>query len=118
MGKGKTAEKIILILLLLALGFFGGTARQRTDALAPASSVPTPQTERQTPAPPAPKTPKETVAVPEVTLPPETTAPTPTPTPEPERYVFHFVGDCTLASDAYHQGGPDGYDTVINGDFS
>ncbi len=118
MGKGKTAEKIILILLLLALGFFGGTARQRPDALAPASSVPTPQTERQTPAPPAPKTPKETVAVPEVTLPPETTAPTPTPTPEPERYVFHFVGDCTLASDAYHQGGPDGYDTVINGDYS
>ena len=37
-----------LILLLLALGFFGGTARQRPDALAPASSVPTPQTERQT----------------------------------------------------------------------
>ena len=34
MGKGKTAEKIIVILLLLVLGFAGGTARLRPGAAA------------------------------------------------------------------------------------
>ncbi len=118
MGKGKTAEKLILILLVLALGFAGGTARLRPgDAMrpaptdAPASGSTPPAAVSETPAPS-----KETVDIPEATLPPETAAPT--PTPAPEQYVFHFVGDCTLASDAYHQGRPDGYDTVINGDFS
>jgi len=120
MGKGKTAEKIILILIVLALGFAGGTARLRPEARAIRPSAPSAQPERPVPATDAPQGPKETVTIPEATLPADTpaSAPTPTPAPEPERYVFHFVGDCTLASDAYHQGGPDGYDTVINGDYA
>ncbi len=120
MGRGKTAEKIILILLVLALGFAGGTARLRPAARAAQPSAPNAQQDRPSAPTDAPKPAKETAAIPEASLPAETpfSTPAPTPTPEPERYVFHFVGDCTLASDAYHQGGPDGYDTVINGDFS
>ena len=117
MGKGKIAEKIIVILVLLALGFAGGTARLRPEAsVRPAAD--------SAPAPAA-KQPAET-KLPAVspiaeTAPPEQTpavTPEPTPTPAPVAYTLHFVGDCTLASDSYHQGGPDGYDTVINGDFS
>ena len=115
MGRGKTAEKIILILIVLVLAIAGGTARLRPNGDSPrrTASAETKQP-RETKKPKETKPPKETASIPEATLPPET----PTPTPAPERYVLHFVGDCTLASDAYHQGGPDGYDTVVNGDFA
>ena len=118
MGRGKTAEKIILILMVLVLGFAGGTARLRPNVPTPRTATPAQtQQPKETKAPKATKAPKETADLPEAT-PVPTPEPTPTPTPEPERYIFHFVGDCTLASDAYHQGGPDGYDTVIHGDFA
>ena len=114
MGKGKRLEKLILIVLVLALAIVGGTARLRPDASvrrenAPAATKAPKETK-------APKQPKETAAPPEVTPPPETAAPT--PTPAPELYTLHFVGDCTLASDANHRGTKDGYDTVVNGDYS
>ena len=113
MGKGKIAEKLIVILVLLCLGFAGGTARLRPAAAPAPAQPPAPaQTpEAQTTQPPASPPPAETPT------PAETPAP-PTPTPEPTVYTMHFVGDCTLASDVYHQGGPEGYDTVIAGDFA
>ena len=115
MGKGKTAEKIILILLVLALGFAGGTARLRPGTRGTAAPAGTGQP-AATGQPKETKQAGETVKIPEATLPPEET-PAPTPTPAPEQYVLHFIGDCTLASDQNHQGGPEGYDTVVNGDF-
>ena len=119
MGNGKIAERLILILLVAALGFAGGTARLRPDARGHVPETPKETMQpKETKPPKATKQPKETAAVPAAKPTPAETAPTPTPTPAPERYVFSFVGDCTLASDLYHQGGPDGYDTVINGDFS
>ena len=120
MSKGKTAEKILLILLILALGFAGGTARLRPGTDTPAQTQAPVTKESAKPAPPEAaaqkqtETPEQTAAIPEVTETPTQ----PTPTPEPEQYILHFVGDCTLASDSYHKGGPDGYDTVIGGDFS
>ena len=117
MGKGKLAEKLILILLILALGFAGGTARLRPNPEGDPVKAPAETKQpKETKPPKQTKQPKETAAIPEATLPPA--AETPAPTPAPERYVLHFVGDCTLASNPYYQGGPDGYDTVIHGDFS
>lgn len=114
MGKGKITEKILVIVLMLALAFAGGTARLRPNA---AEKPPAPaQQTAQTPAPAAQtpaQQPEQTAAVT-----PPTQTPAPTPTPEPELYTFHFIGDCTLAANAAHQGTSDGYDTVINGDFS
>ena len=117
MGKGNIAEKIIMILLLLALGFCGGTARLRPETAArPAPTAPTQETAAPAPATeqPAATAPAETAAADA----PAPTDPPPTQAPAPTVYTMHFIGDCTLASDAYHQGGPDGYDTVVNGDFS
>ena len=123
MGKGNIAEKLILILLVLALGFAGGTARLRPDTTGARVETPTEtkqsaETQQPTETKAAEQTaqPQETAVLPEATLPPA--AETPAPTPAPEQYTLHFVGDCTLASNVYYQGGPDGYDTVIGGDFS
>lgn len=105
MKASRLLVKVFMVLLLLAVAFTGGTARLRPAAPEPADT-PLP-TESAAPAP------TEPAATPE-----PTPAPTPTPTPEPERYIMHFVGDCTLASAAAFQGGPNGYDTFIGGDFS
>ena len=42
----------------------------------------------------------------------------PAPAAAPEYFSLHFVGDCTLACNAYYQGGPLGYDTVMGGDYA
>ena len=111
----KTIEKVILTLLIAALAVIGGTVRFRPKA-AETRPESTPASEEQTqewwadmPST-VPDSPPPESAVP--------AAPEPTAEPEPEYYSLHFVGDCTLASNVYYQGGPQGYDTVVNGDFS
>ncbi len=123
MGKGKNAEKLILILVIAALAFSGGTARLRPADAAPAAASESrsdlildhAEPTGELPADPAEEwIPVETPTL--VSAPEET--PEPTPTPEPEYFTLHFIGDCTLASAIGFQGGPDGYDTVIAGDFA
>ena len=116
----KSETKIICILLVLILGFFGGTATFRPEAEAaqpnvpvlsipdvgdgftkPGDSDPTPSVPQQGEAPN-----------------PECTLPTPTPPAESEFFTINMIGDCTLASVSYYQGTPQGYDTVINGDWA
>ena len=117
---GKTSEKIIIVLLLLLLAFAGGTARLRPDAVAarPAETKAPAATVTEKPAETAAPAETGKVAIPEATLDPAEETAAPTPTPAPVSYTLHFVGDCTLASDSYHKGTADGYDTVIGGDFS
>ena len=118
MGKGKTAEKIIVLLLLLALGFAGGTARLRpaasaTRATPAATSAPT-----QPSAPPATDTPAPTATEAPAQSAAETPAPaaeTPEPTPAPEAYTLSFVGDCTFGSVPGIAGG---YLSVVDGDYA
>jgi len=43
---------------------------------------------------------------------------TPEPVVESEYFTINMIGDCTLASVSYYQGTPQGYDTVINGDWA
>ena len=118
MGKRSIREKIIIAVILVALGFSGGTARLRPepapvpdhsanfDHAEPPEKLPTVSEAVQIPT--------ETPATDEA---PEPT-PTPTPEPEPEYFTLHFVGDCTLACAAGFQGGANGYDTITGGDFS
>lgn len=102
------AKKLLLVLLMAALVLVAGTARLR----------PTGEEDSLTRVTPAPG--EATDAPARETPPAETPQPTPEPTPEPEPELFtlSFVGDCTLACSAYYQGSAQGYDTVINGDFS
>lgn len=106
MGNGirKKIIAVAAVLLVAVLGsgvhIFGGEV---PDAM-------------QTPAP-APAVTEPPAALPEATPVPVET-PQPTPTPEPEYFTLHFVGDCTLASAAGFQGGSNGYDTIIGGDFA
>ena len=113
MGKGNIAEKIILILLILALGFAGGTARLRPKAAAP-DPAETAQPQQMAQPQETAQPPAETASLPELTQPPEETA-APAPTPAPEAYHLSFVGDCTFGSVA---GLPGGYLSVVNGDYA
>ena len=47
-----------------------------------------------------------------------TPTPTPTPTPEPQHILVSFTGDCTLAEAVAWNGSPDGFDAVVNGDYT
>ena len=114
MGNRRVLEKCIMVLLIVVLGFAGGTARLRPPAQ-PAETPPVSTQQPQVQTAPAPTEEPARQSQPEAS--PEPT-PEPTPEPEPEYFTLHFVGDCTLASSAYYQGGPSGYDTVINGDFA
>lgn len=109
----KSEIKIISILLVLILAIFGGTARLRPEAEeAPAPESPSlslpeaPALPQKQPI--APAEPSETPPVEE----------TPEPVVESEYFTINMIGDCTLASASYFQGGPQGYDTVINGDWA
>ena len=120
--KGRPLEKFILLLIVAALGFAGGTARLRPEpAPAPEHSAILDHVEPPENLPvfytsePIPVTPAETEPMQEAA---PTPTPTPTPTPAPEYYTLHFVGDCTLASAVGFQGGANGYDTITGGDFS
>lgn len=125
MGKRKIGEKIIMAVLIAALGFAGGTARFRpaTPVTAPVfqpaqqAEAAAPAAAQEAPEPPATQPEETPVAEPTVEQEPDTT-PEPTPTPVPEVFTLHFVGDCTLASAIGFQGGPNGYDTIVGGDFA
>ena len=115
MSKGNITEKIIVVLVLLLLGFAGGTARLRPGiAAAPAETRAPAVTARPTEETSAPA---ETgkVTIPEATVPVATEEIAPTPTPTPEYYHLSFVGDCTFGSVT---GLPGGYLSVVNGDFA
>ena len=120
MGKRSIREKIIMVVILVALGFSGGTARLRPEAAITAETLPPhmdPYMDHAEPPEELPTVSDVVIpATPEETEPPAT--PAPTPTPAPEYYTLHFVGDCTLACAAGFQGGPNGYDTITGGDFS
>lgn len=109
MNRRKAAEKLILLLLVIALGAVG-FVRARAERAA-AQPDPAPAV-TATPAPTA--APEETVEP----TPEPTPTPKPTPTPEPEVFTLHFIGDCTLASAIGFQGGANGYDTITGGDFA
>ena len=111
----KPIKNIILTVLIAALAVAGGTARFRPAAVA-AETGKSPAVTQGTDTAQRPSTVTQDPAQQQETLPPVT--PAPTSEPEPEYYSLHFVGDCTLACNVYYQGGPQGYDTVINGDFS
>lgn len=101
----------IIILLVVMLALFGGTARMR-----PASGGETLSGDLTVPsASPAPSSPTPGQAPTDVTASPEPQA---TPTPEPEYFTLNFIGDCTLASVSYYQGTASGYDTVIGDDYA
>ena len=118
----RITQKCILVLVIVALALAGGTARLRPAA----AVVQAPEenalkeisgTKQASPKPAAQQADSATSADAPQETPPEA-SPEVTPEPEPEYFTLHFIGDCTLASSAYYQGGPNGYDTVINGDFS
>lgn len=114
MSKGKITEKIIVVLVLLALGFAGGTARLRPGSAAQRPAEARSPVVTAQPAETQTAVPAETgkITIPEAT---ETPAPEPTPTPAPEYYHLSFVGDCTFGSVA---GLPGGYLSVVNGDYA
>ncbi len=111
----RSETKIVSILLVLILAFFGGTAKARPAEAA--SPSPSPGQSLSQPSVPSPQTPAETPAeTPSPEIPVET--PAPTPTPEPEYFTINMIGDCTLASVSYYQGTPQGYDTVVGDDYA
>ena len=129
----RASEKLLAFVLVAAVAFTGGTVRFRASGTAAGDTSRAPATESVTrlPAPTADTatTPAlsggedggETVpaGIGTVTEPVETAAPSPTPEPkQAETYSLHFVGDCTLACNAYYQGGPLGYDTVVGDDYA
>ncbi|MBR1659321.1 MAG: hypothetical protein IJ705_03285, partial [Oscillospiraceae bacterium] len=110
----KPTINIILAAVIVALAISGGTTvagrteREAAPAQAPAATqTPLPVETNASAAKPPVEPEPDVIAAPE-----------PTPEPEPEYYSFHFVGDCTLACNAYYQGGPLGYDTVIGTDYA
>ncbi len=112
----KSEIKLISILLVLILAIFGGTAQLRPDSTeAPRPEGPSlsrpeePELPQKQPiAPSDPQEPEESPAA----------AETPEPVAESEYFTINMIGDCTLASVSYYQGTPQGYDTVINGDWA
>lgn len=109
----KNEIKLITILLVLILAVFGGTARMRPEfehSYAPLPELFEPQ-EQPSDAPQSPAEPSAPEDIPPVEESPE-------PVKESEYFTFNFIGDCTLASSDYYRGTPQGYDTVINGDWA
>ncbi len=116
----KRETKIVCILLVLVLGLFGGTARFRPEQPVPSSpevSVGDPSFVKpeEPSAPPTEPQQGEAPNPDDVTPPAEET---PVPPAESEFFTINMVGDCTLASSDYYRGTPQGYDTVINGDWA
>ncbi len=115
----KRETKIICILLVLVLGFFGGTARFRPEAAdepsVPALSVPAEPSQPAVPSAPAETPSQSGEEQPGTEAPPVESE---EPVPESEFFTINMVGDCTLASSEYYKGTAQGYDTVINGDWA
>lgn len=61
---------------------------------------------------------KQEIELPEITIVETVPSPTPTPTPEPQHILVSFTGDCTLAEAVAWNGSPDGFDAVVNGDYT
>jgi len=112
----KSEIKIISILLVLILAIFGGTAQMRP--VAKPSPAPEAPSLSQPEEPSLPQ--KQPISPSESQEPVESPAEVETPEPvvESEYFTINMIGDCTLASVSYYQGTPQGYDTVINGDWA
>jgi len=112
----KSEIKIISILLVLILAIFGGTAQMRP--VAKPSPAPEAPSLSQPEEPSLPQ--KQPISPSESQEPVESPAEVETPEPvvESEYFTINMIGDCTLSSVSYYQGTPQGYDTVINGDWA
>ena len=93
-------EKLLALVLLLALALFGGTARLRDSGAGAAEAPPVTATpdpiEAWNPDPDAP--------------PLELNAPT--------YYTLHFIGDCTLATVPFYRGSDVSYEVVVGDDYA
>lgn len=102
----------IIILLVVLLAVFGGTAKMRSATVGGDTLQDSPPTFSAAPTPTAPE------QSPSPADPTDDPRPSETPTADPEYFTLNFIGDCTLASVSYYQGTASGYDTVIGDDFA
>ena len=113
-------ERILTAVLVVALAIFGGTSASRPAVRDTDRATSLRAGSTLIPLNPLPSQNSGSASVPQPAAEPETDPQAP---PEAtaggvEYYSLNFVGDCTLACNAYYQGTPQGYDVVVGTDYA